>query len=187
MKRPKIVAITIICLVSVIINIVAIVNYNNAKRFFIFRIYSHLVNIEKILEGMSSYRASNEGLDEYLTNALEEECIELNVTVISLNAIQSNNQGVYGFREFNYKMVNDLYTVNDIEAARENIKLLIMELSLNKQLEYGEYGNILKNPDYSLSISRIIDLINGFSVKYQQRHVEEVLRYFAKHLQCPMT
>lgn len=163
-KRSLIIALVIICFISISINVILVNNYNNAKKEYLFAVYTHLANISKVFDNMA-YSPNDTML---LSNYLESECIQLDGSILGLCTLSQHNLPNYRFEDF-YKMISIKITANgnnpekiknDATLHKEKIQELIKKLSPKGEISDNGYGGISLTPNYSLNINQIINSIN---------------------------
>lgn len=169
MKKPSLfIALIIISIISISLNVLSVVNYNNAKKIFIFDTYSHLANISKLLDNMKYFTSNDKDMINYNLSNLERECIQLDDSIHGLNTLSPHNTTPYKFDDF-YKMISSIITananspkkaINDITQYKEKIQELITKLSPQGKLSDNGYGDLSLIPDYSLSVKQIISSVN---------------------------
>ena len=165
-KQTWLIPLTLICIISVSINIFLVVSYNNSKNLFVFDIFSHLINISKCLDNIAN-TVSNDDLD-YTLSALEKECIQLDSAINGLCTLSSVDLPVNNYEDFSKKTISSIKlninnysgeeVTKDINLHKEDIEELIKMLSPNNEINY-DYPNSSATPNYSLSVKRVISLI----------------------------
>ncbi|ACV61841.1 hypothetical protein Dtox_0951 [Desulfofarcimen acetoxidans DSM 771] len=167
-KHSLLIVLAIICLISISINVLSVVNYNNAKKSFLYDTYSHLANISKLLDNMAYSISNDDVMINYNLSTLERECIQLDDSIRGLSALSPHNITSYKFENFN-KMISSAITanynspekaINDITQHKERIQELIRKLSPKEEISDNEYGELSLTPNYSLSVKQIINSIN---------------------------
>lgn len=188
-KQSLFIVLTIICLISISINVLSAVNYNNAKKSFLFDIYSRLINISKILDNMAYSMSNDDAMIDYNLPTLERECIQLDDSIRGLSMLSPHNLTSHKFEDFN-KVISSAITannnsskkaINDVTQHKEKIQELIRKLSPKGELSDNGYGDFSITPNYSLSIKQIINLIsdtlsNVNSLWYDREHKASVFQ-----------
>lgn len=156
----------ILCLISISVNVLLGVKYNNAKKSIFFWTYGQLVNVSKVLDSLEYSLSTDNSLVNYNLSLLEQECIKLDDSISGLAALSPNNM-TYWFKDFN-RLISRTVTTNgdtektknDIIQYREKILELLKKLSPGEKLNDDGYGDLYITPNYSLSIKQIINLIS---------------------------
>lgn len=166
-KRLLFIILAIICLISISVNVLSGVNYNNAKKTFFFDTYSHLVNISKLLDNMAYSLSNDNAMINDNLSTLEQECIRLDDSIRGLTALSPHNVPSHKFEDFNKLISNTVTangntekTINDITQYKEKMQELLKKLSPQEKLSDNGYGDLSITPNYSLNIKQIINLIN---------------------------
>lgn len=171
MKKKFVIALSIICVLSIFINVITAVNDSQNKKSFLFGTYSHLVSVSKLLENLEwAILSNNESIIMHTLSDLEIASVKLDISVSVLSTLSRSNQ-VQASNQFQdlYKVVSKAATASDKESKqvihevaqyREEILQLIGKLSPNNELSIDEYDTLIINPNYSLSLKRVVYEIN---------------------------
>lgn len=169
MKKKVVVIIWAISLItSIFINIRLVSSYNNAKEYALSGIYTNLKNITVILDNIESSILNDGKIDDYTLKSLEIVCIQLDNSIYTLSSLSlgttpyKNSKDFYNNLFFGVKGYNTgEVEISTISQYKVRIEELIVKLSPNEKLLIDDYDNICLNPNNSLSISQIINLIDS--------------------------
>ena len=168
-KRTLFIPLAITCIISLSLNVLSAVNYNNAKKMFLFDTYGHLTSISKILENTAFSVANGGDILNFNLSNLERECIQLDDSIYGLSKLSSHNITSYRFEDFDKLISSDIaansnspeQVIGDITQHNEKIQELIAKLSPEGKLSDNGYDDLSLNPNYSLSIEQITSSINN--------------------------
>lgn len=155
------IVIAVVCVLSLTLNGILIVNHDNAKRSFFAPLYQNLMNVDILLASIhGSVSGRLETNRDYLLSDLKDNCEDMDRAMNNLGAIKIRDRSVPQFNNF-YYVIEDFVSAGDadaIAAEREKLQAYIAELTLDGQYDWGNNPN----PDYSLSIEDIFYQTNYF-------------------------
>lgn len=166
------VVLVIICAISLCVNIFTISNDMAVKRSSVSIVYSNLVNIHLVLEDASSVLSDHarNGKEESSQASeskrlLEEQCAQIDIEIDRLiDLFDANYRRSLKFESMGEAMESAIESgsVNEIDAIKEDLDILLAKLSTGSKLSYTEHGLIVEKPNYWMSSKQFVNAIEVF-------------------------
>lgn len=159
-----------VCMISIVLNIILVSNYNNAKESYIFSLHDRLRNMDQVLENVISAIPGERQTLQRNCIYFEMESVHLDSAMSGLENIRRQNISMHGsfneiYRDFEASVAQndgDYESVKeDLIKYQEMINQLLERISDKDTSIYNAHGELVPGPDYSLGAKEIIKRTNA--------------------------
>lgn len=166
MKKGRI-FLRVVFAISMLLNIVFVVNYHNAKTSFFSIAHNQLLGINHLLNNIVNSIPDDKTMEHYYWQQMELYSYRLDDAMRGLESLQRRNLedhvsfiGLYHSARMSVKQNTDDYgtAIEELIQYKKKIEQLIEQLSIKESISYNKKIDVVYTPSYALSTKQILNI-----------------------------